>query len=397
MEGAPMPVTQVGVYAGSGTSHSWIWFAELFDSVDSVAPVFLTESDIAAGGLVACDVLCISGGDTFAIAAGLGSGGAARIGEFVERGGTYIGTCAGAYLVLRSSVQPLDRFNFVSARITNLTKTLPAALQQPEKYCTAYGCRYVYHPVREAVLVQGHGDFGTGAGLVPAPLYGGPGMHPSDEVEVLATYADFTPGTEFLVAEDLARQTLIGMVAGARKRLGRGCLYVFGPHIEHPHYGEANRLLLQLLSGCPRSAAGSPASARETAPAFGRKDGRALLSALSNARIVALALERQPVWWRIGQKVYDPERIRVFLEAIWKRARRIDTCGAWAGVSVSIGAELTERFRRTTALLKGLSARGACQGCACAEASEVFQLLRTTAVLFLTQYFQLQQDGFLKR
>ena len=110
--------------------------------------VFLDEADIVSGRLDGIDVLFVSGGDTFAIAAALGQPGAQALERFIRAGGMYIGACAGAYLVLQSSLEPLHYFNFVQARIANLTSTLPPALQRPEKYCTAYGCRYVYHPVR---------------------------------------------------------------------------------------------------------------------------------------------------------------------------------------------------------------------------------------------------------
>jgi len=45
----------------------------------------------------------------------------------------------------------LNHFNFVPAKITNLTKTLPEAHGFKEKFCTCYGCSFIFHAVREAV------------------------------------------------------------------------------------------------------------------------------------------------------------------------------------------------------------------------------------------------------
>ena len=40
---------------------------------------------------------------------------------------------------------------------------------------------------------------------------------------------------------------------------------------------------------------------------------------ISNARIVAMALQRYPLSWPIGIKTYEPPKIWHFLEAMWNR------------------------------------------------------------------------------
>ena len=253
-----MPLTirtpaRVAVYAGSGASHSWTWFADLFEQSPAARTVFITEQDVAAGALAGYDVFFVSGGDTFAIAEGLGAPGAAQLERFVRDGGTYVGACAGAYLPLRSSLAPLSLFNFVTARIGNLARHAPAAMHMPEKCCTEYGCRYVVHPVRGEMLLRLHDRAAPDDPRnVTAPLYGGPAMQPSDDVEVLATYADFTAATEFLVDTAAARDMLIGAAAAVRKRLGAGSLYLFGPHFEHPAFPAANRLLMDVVRAAVR-------------------------------------------------------------------------------------------------------------------------------------------------
>jgi hypothetical protein len=43
--------------------------------------------------------------------------------------------------------------------------------------------------------------------------------------------------------------------------------------------------------------------------------------------MVAFAMERSPIQWMIGNKWYEPEKIRVFLEAQWKRLKYLESGG----------------------------------------------------------------------
>ena len=124
----------VGVYVGAGTSHSWTWFADIFERNGIVTVKFFDEGHFTREWLNQIDVLLVSGGDTFAIAEGLGRNGAEQLEEFIASGGVYIGSCAGAYLPLKSSLPPLNQFNFVTSRITNLTRNLPAPRKMAEKF-----------------------------------------------------------------------------------------------------------------------------------------------------------------------------------------------------------------------------------------------------------------------
>jgi hypothetical protein len=73
---------RIGVYVGSGTSHSWLWFVELFDRMGFYDVVFLNEDEIRQDGLKDLDILAMSGGDTFAVAEGLGIGGSQKLKSF---------------------------------------------------------------------------------------------------------------------------------------------------------------------------------------------------------------------------------------------------------------------------------------------------------------------------
>lgn len=383
--------SSVGVYVGQGASHSWTWLADICDRDGYCSVCFLDEQDIAAGALRGVASFFISGGDTFAIAQGLGLAGARAIEAFVKNGGVYIGACAGAYLPLNSSLAPLNQFNFVPARIANLTSDLPEAVARPEKFCTEYGCRYVYHPVRESVRLRlnGWGDGQT----ITAPLYGGPSLMPSDRVTVLAYYDAFTGDTEFLIDRSIAERALLGTAAVIKKEYGRGVFYLFGPHFEHPGFTQANRLLRGIMES-PQGAQLSFEPAPAVRPAS-RQLYRELLSAVSNARIMALALERSAYAWLIGKKVYDPEKIRVFLEAVWERCRRLDSPACLEYIEHDDIVPLVAAAGEMVPLIRSLRDDRQQAAGDTALAERLFFRLRTTAAAFLTIYFRLKHGGVL--
>ncbi|MCX8042734.1 MAG: BPL-N domain-containing protein [Desulfobacterota bacterium] len=395
-----MAVPRVAVYAGSGASHSWTWFADVFDRERYDAVTFITEHDIAGGTLCNHDVLMLSGGDTFAIAAALGHAGAAALEQFVRNGGTYIGACAGAYLPLTSSLAPLHLFNFVRAKISNLARCAPHVRQQPEKSCTAYGCRYVLHPVRGALRLQLHAQDGaTRDRCIMAPLYGGPAILPSEDVAVLATYAGFTEETEFLMDTTVAQSLFLGTAAAVRKRLGSGYLYLFGPHCEHPSYPEANRLLLDIIRHARSSGRYSMTlqdAASSSDPVHAQHAYRAFLSALSSGRIMASGLERAAYRWRIGTKLYDPERILVLFDALFSRAQFLHKTGC----SRCISAEDSSRWQASAttiiAHLHTIRERG--DGDATqAAAQALIDELRVLAAEVLNAYFLSMHKGMVPK
>ena len=249
----------IGVYMGSGASHSWLWFVEILDRMGFYNVDFVDEKDIRSDALELLNVLLMSGGDTFAIAEGLGEEGSGKLRCFIEGGGLYIGTCAGAYLPLRSSMDFLNQFNFIDVKISNISRRLSGTERHnlQRVACSSYGCDFVFHVVREDVVLEMVNGFQRdGKKEVVAPLYGGPSMIPSGDIEPIATYKGFTKKTKFLVEKELAEKTLIGNIAVAKKSMGKGHLYVFGPHFEHPHYPSCNLFLAEIID---RERNGKPA------------------------------------------------------------------------------------------------------------------------------------------
>ena len=382
---------KIGIFAGEGTSHSWLWFTDLFDRMGFHALSFLEESAVQAGGLEGLDVLAVSGGDTFSIASALGAAGARKIQAFIENGGLYIGSCAGAYLVMNSSKPPLNHFNFAAVKITNLSKLLPECHQMTYKFSMAYGCCYVFHPVREAVGVRINGRLPfVAAGSLTAPLYGGPGMLAADTDQVLGYYENFTNKTAFLVDEALACETLIGKAAAVRVPLGSGCLYLFGPHFEHPHYPQANRLVADAVfwdSGSSLQGAPPPqVKAEKLSESGSRELIRDLKRELSNSRIVATGLEMQPIRWLIGSKHYEPEKISVFLESMWRRIKPLEARGRICTKAGS-PSELLAYAAETTDLLRLMKNELDEKRDTLCIARRLFTLLRSYTAAFLRLYF----------
>jgi len=391
-----LPCPVIAVYCGAGASHSWLWFVDMLEAMGFLNISFINDLEIQAGGLSRCDALLVSGGDTFAIAAALDETGAAELSRFLSEGGIYIGSCAGAYLPLNSSLPPLNLFNFVPARISNLTRNLPTPGMLPEKFCTPYGCRYVFHPVREvvAIAIQDLPCRIARHAEVTAPLYGGPAFLPAEAARTIARYIGFTPQTLYLADEQLARDTLIGKAAVIAQTVGRGTMYLSGPHLEHPRYPAANTLIAEMLYQCGRTGA-APASPRRGGDQGGGSSGtlnrllRNIQSELSNARIAALALERVPLQWRIGRKLYDPEKIRVFLEAMWSRR------GIFSAQKSGHEPELYAIYNlagKVAGLIRRLRQSTLSGTDDLAAAEELFDHLKVLTASFLTIYFDAQRS-----
>jgi glutamine amidotransferase-like uncharacterized protein len=380
----------IAIYTGQGTSHSWLWFVDIFERAGLADLSFIDQDDLMSGGLKGSRVLAVSGGDTFALAEGLGREGAEVLEAWVRGGGLYLGSCAGAYLPLRSSQEPLHLFNFVEAKISNLTAILPEPQKFKEKFSQPYGCSFIYHPVREAVRISGYGHppF-AGTEDFPAPLYGGPAMIPRGDVETLAWYSGFTEKTAFLVDPELARETLIGKAAVIRKRLGSGAFYLFGPHLEHPHYRKANQLVFETIrfeqKPGPEILDSGPAGETVLDKHQAGEWIRALKRELSNARIVVAGIENEPVFWQIGRKTYEPLKMRVFLEALWKR---LPGMGKTGRLIIPEGCrDLLENARDLTEKVRDLKKRFDRKQESLPLAEEIFSLLNKLAPDFLTVYF----------
>jgi glutamine amidotransferase-like uncharacterized protein len=387
---------------GSGASHSWLWFVQILDRMGFYNVHFVDERDIRSNALEPLNVLLMSGGDTFAVAEGLGEEGSGKLRGFIEGGGLYIGTCAGAYLPLRSSMDFLNQFNFIDVKISNISRRLSEIerLTLQRVACSSYGCDFVYHVVREDVVLEMVNGFqADGRREMIAPLFGGPVMLPSEDIEPIATYKGFTKKTKFLVQEELAEKTLIGNIAVAKKSMGRGHLYIFGPHFEHPHYPSCNLFLAEIIY---KEQNGKPANSKKdfSGDSKNRIKGEALgellkdlKRELSNSRIMGSGMNDFSIHWWIGNKYYEPEKISVFINTVWDKLKDLESIPDLE-VDKNLLLRCIEISEGITRELRTIKSEIKAQGDTIPLASKMFLDLKTLSSDFFTLYFKVKRDRF---
>jgi hypothetical protein len=192
------------------------------------------------------------------------------------------------------------------------------------------------------------------------------------------------------VDEELAKDTLLDTAAALRVQMGNGWMYLFGPHFEHPHYPRANRLVMDAVCrdrGQYRKGGVPVADDSLPLPAsVGTKLIHTLRRELSNSRIVAAGLEMLPVRWQIGAKVYEPEKIRVFLDAMWRRLKSMEK-REWIAAKAGLTDALVTDAVETTALLRRLKSELDEKKLTDPIARELFQLLHRYTMGFFELYF----------
>ncbi|HUV61853.1 MAG TPA: BPL-N domain-containing protein [Thermoplasmata archaeon] len=293
------------VYVGKGSSHSWIWLAELLEARGMMAASFVDAAGFVRVLEDTPSLAVISGGDGFEIASSLSGLGFDALREFIGRGGRYIGICAGAYLPLPSRVEPFSELNLSTTRIMNIRGDATTAEPSP-RLSVRYGSCSVFHPVRGEVVI------GNGADTLIAPVYGGPIFsEPTADLPVLR-YLSFTQQTTLQVESDVAEEVMIGQPAVLECNYGDGRLTLAGPHLEHPEYPEANDCFMRLagLSGGKGRLRQSPARARSDASTLGRS--------LADLKVAVMGMERAT--FITGAKQWDGSRMLELAAAVerWK-------------------------------------------------------------------------------
>lgn len=312
-------VPSIGIYAGKGASHSWLWAVDTFEKygLELLVPFSEDETSIIPN----FEFLFVAGGDTFALADGLGEKGAEEIKKFVKDGGIYLGSCAGAYLALYTSKPPLNLFNFVPLEIANFESELPPVRRMREKAFNRYACCFIIHPVRDEVIIKtsSHPPI-LSEEIIPAPIFGGPVFkEPERRGRVLARFLSFTDRTIFLYDKEIAERILPGRPAVVEWMMGKGKFYLFGPHLEHPSFKSANSILLKIIvynTGKMRKAKPFP---EVLIGSSSLKIPDSIKRLVSYMFMRSLSISDMKAFWKIGEKYYIPEHIPVFLRALHKR------------------------------------------------------------------------------
>ena len=96
--GAPV---RAAVYVGPGARGvgAFRWM-QLMDQAEGVEASLIDGEAIRNGALECVDLLVMPGGKSRVEAAELGEEGQRKVRAFIERGGSYVGTCAGAFLLM---------------------------------------------------------------------------------------------------------------------------------------------------------------------------------------------------------------------------------------------------------------------------------------------------------
>ena len=309
---------KVLVYAGKGSSHSWVWMADLLEFERVFDTEFVDANRLVSALKEGSSLVVISGGDGFEIESSLSARGFKAIEEHVRVGGRYFGACAGAYLPLSSRVEPFDRFNLSTTRIVNIAPAPDESVESSPRTGVRYGSCSIVHPVRGDVVVA------DGTRSFTVPIFGGPVFREPESDRVLLRYLSFTEKTSFQVDCDRAEAMMLGAPAVVSSRVGDGTMILAGPHLEHPGYPEANSAFLD-LSGIHRGRA-------EATGAHARRRDGALDRSLADLKVAVLGMERES--FLVGAKLWDGGRLLELAHAVEKRKDSLDRDATQAVVSL---------------------------------------------------------------
>ena len=93
---------RVAVFVGPGARGVGMFrWMQLVDQAPELRATYVDGAAVRAGALRAADLVVMPGGSSGREAADLGAEGRAELRRFIEEGGAYVGTCAGAFLLMR--------------------------------------------------------------------------------------------------------------------------------------------------------------------------------------------------------------------------------------------------------------------------------------------------------
>jgi len=296
------------VYAGRGSSHSWTWLADLFEGRGITEVLFADTAAFTENLTDEIRTTIISGGDGFRIASAIDRHGFSHLKGYIHRGGVFVGMCAGAYLPLPSTIDPFDQFNLSTTKIENVDCDIGMEDGTSPRKSVRYGGCSIIHPVRGEVELK------MGSSVIRAPLYGGPIFKEPSSDEVLARYRGLTNETELQLDPNRVESMIIGKPAAIRAEHGHGELLLFGPHLEHPQFPEANDIFVELL-GMKGQSSKLVIEAAQVTDKF-------LERAVADLKVAILGLENRS--FLVGNKLWDGGRFLELVNAIETRMHTVD-------------------------------------------------------------------------
>jgi hypothetical protein len=171
----------------------------------------ISAKEIRDGGLGKFDVLIHPGGSGSGQAKALGEEGRQRVRQFVERGGGFVGICAGAYLA--------------SAEYPWALKLLDARVVDDEHWARGVG------EVKLRLPSAGRDALGTDQATAPIYYENGPLLGPAKNADISDFESLATFETE-IRKNDAPIGVMKGTTAIARGDFGEGRVVCFSPHPE---------------------------------------------------------------------------------------------------------------------------------------------------------------------
>lgn len=213
----PMPaaaadpaVIRVALFDDAGSAGKGVpRVQELLGKVKDIQLTLMKAADIQAG-LEGHDVVIFTGGSGSKQAATIGEKGREQVHQFVEKGGGYVGICAGAYLVC-------DNFKW-GLHVLNAKTPSP-------KWQRGHG------EVKLEFTEAGQKVLGLPAGPMDVHYANGPILIPAGDKAI----SEFEPLAFFrteLAEHDSPRGVMVNSAAIVRGKFGKGRVLVSSPHPE---------------------------------------------------------------------------------------------------------------------------------------------------------------------
>ena len=206
---------RLAVYVGDGARSGGVFrWLELTACARATEVVPVDAATIRAGALDGVDVLVVPGGRSVLMAKSLGEDGRSKVKAFVERGGGYIGTCAGCCLTMEPTKGHPDMLNMIPFTFG----------QQGGKDRADLLLHFNDRAEVLAGIKKGNRRvwFGRGPVLIPSKPVS------NAVVEVVATYASDVNSTGVGPLPSKA-----GRAAAVAGTYGKGRLFVLGVHPEN--------------------------------------------------------------------------------------------------------------------------------------------------------------------
>jgi putative intracellular protease/amidase len=207
----PAKLIRVAVFDDAGVSDKVAGLIELLNTYSELKVTKVDGNDIRSGKLKDFDVVLLPGGSGSKEAAALEESGRKEIRSFVERGGGYLGICAGAYLA--------------SADYEWSLHILDAKVLDRAHWARGVG------DVEVSLTDAGQKLLGATSDRETILYWQGPLLAPADKPEI-ADYETLGTFATEIAKNGAPKGVMPGTTAIARGTFGAGRVFCFSPHPE---------------------------------------------------------------------------------------------------------------------------------------------------------------------